>query len=85
MQDDQYMVRGHTTQQKMPNKWYLFRRRCRNTTEKRAAKNISAPRIIWYTLAVTLRRPMFMSTVAIRSNMVGIASMNTWYFGFGAS
>lgn len=74
-----------TTQQKMPNRWNLFRRRCRKSTEKIAAKNISAPRIIWYTLAVTLRRPMFMSTVAIRSNTVGIASMKTWYFGFVSS
>lgn len=55
---------GHrrTTQQAMPPKWYLLSVRCRNTTEKSAANSISAPRIIWYTDAVTDSRPMFMST-----------------------
>lgn len=46
----------------------------RNMTAKSAANSISAPLIIWYTLAVTLSRPMFIRTVAIRSKKEGIAS-----------
>ena len=44
-------------------------------TAKRAANSISAPRIIWYTEAVTDSSPMFIRIVAIRSKNVGIASM----------
>lgn len=51
-----------------------MRRLFRKMTAKIAAKSISAPRIIWYTLAVTLSRPMFISTVAMRSKTVGMAS-----------
>ena len=64
-----------TTQQRMPKRWYLFRLLCRKPTANSAAKSISAPLIIWYTDAVTDRRPMFMSTVATRSKKVGMASM----------
>jgi len=39
-------VRVRTMQQVMPIKWNLLRVRPRNTTEKRAANSISAPRII---------------------------------------
>ena len=66
-----------TTQQRMPPRCLRLRVRCRNRTEKAAANSISAPRIIWYTLAVTLSSPMFISTVAIRSNTVGMASRHT--------
>ena len=64
-----------TTQQRMPIMWNLFRLLCRKVTAKRAANNISAPLIIWYTEAVTESSPMFISTVAMRSNKVGMASM----------
>lgn len=36
-----------------------------------AANSISAPLIIWYTLAVTDSRPTFMRTVATRSKKEG--------------
>lgn len=64
-----------TTQQRMPIMWNLFRLLCRKETAKRAANSISAPLIIWYTEAVTDSSPMFISTVAMRSKKVGIASM----------
>lgn len=43
-------------------------------TANRAANSISAPRIIWYTLAVTDSSPMFMRMVATRSKKEGMAS-----------
>mmetsp|Transcript_4359 Transcript_4359/g.12572 ORF Transcript_4359/g.12572 Transcript_4359/m.12572 type:complete len:232 (+) Transcript_4359:902-1597(+) len=66
-----------TTQQRIPPTCLRLSTRCRKMTENAAANSISAPRIIWYTLAVTLSRPMFMSTVAMRSNTVGMASRQT--------
>lgn len=64
-----------TTQQRMPRKCIRLRFLCRKATANTAANSISAPLIIWYTEAVTDSRPMFMSTVAIRSKTVGMANM----------
>lgn len=64
-----------TTQHRMPRKCIRLRFLCRKATANTAAKSISAPLIIWYTEAVTDSRPMFMSTVAMRSKTVGMASM----------
>ena len=58
--------------------WYTFKRRPRKVNAKTAANSISAPLIIWYTLAVTLRRPIFISIVAIRSKTVGMANRASW-------
>jgi hypothetical protein len=66
-----------TTQQQSPIRWCLLSERLRNVTAKNAAKSISAPRIIWYTDAVTHSSPTFMSTVASRSKNVGMPSMST--------
>mmetsp|Transcript_4407 Transcript_4407/g.12705 ORF Transcript_4407/g.12705 Transcript_4407/m.12705 type:complete len:219 (-) Transcript_4407:115-771(-) len=60
-----------TTQQLRPIKWYLLRERLRKVMAKKAANSISAPRIIWYTEAVTHNRPMFMRMVAIKSKIAG--------------
>ena len=63
-----------TMQQPMPMRWNLLSLRRRKTAAKSAANSISAPRIIWYTLAVTYSRPTFMRMVATRSNAVGMDS-----------
>ena len=80
------MAAVRTTQQRMPNRCMTFSRRPRKIKAKTAAKSISAPRIIWYTLAVTLSKPTFIRTVAMRSKTVGIASNRScltslWSFG----